>query len=176
MKFRDDPHRLDEIDRQLLDELQADAKISLKRVGERVGLSAPAVMERVRKLEQAGVLTGYHAQVYARRVGFDIAAFIGVAIRSPRALAEFEGWVEEVPQVLECHHITGAHTLLLKVKVRNTGALEKLISRIRSLDGVEGTETMVVLSTFIERPYVPLSAGAFDDPQGNRRGVRKAAS
>ena len=87
MKFRDDPHRLDEIDRQLLDELQADAKISLKRVGERVGLSAPAVMERVRKLEQAGVLTGYHAQVDARRVGFDIAAFIGVAIRSPRALA-----------------------------------------------------------------------------------------
>ena len=65
---------LDAIDARLLQELQADAKISLKAVGERVGLSAPAVMERLRKMEQAGVILGYHAQVDARKVGLDVAA------------------------------------------------------------------------------------------------------
>lgn len=150
---------LDSIDLALLRELQADAKMSLNRLGERVGLSAPSVMERVRKLEQAGVITGYHAQVDARRVGLDIAAFIGVSINAPPAIREFEGWVQGEPEVLECHHVTGAHTLLLKVKAHNTEALEQLISRIRSISGVERTETMVVLSTHTERTAVSLGSG-----------------
>ena len=70
----DDIYELDAIDAQLLNELQNDAKISLKRVGEKVGLSAPAVMERVRKMEQAGVIKGYHAQIDSRRVGIDVAS------------------------------------------------------------------------------------------------------
>jgi len=170
MKFVDDAYELDDIDRQLLEELQDDAKISLKKVGERVGLSAPAAMERVRKLEQAGVITGYFAQVDARRVGLDISAFIGVDLRSD-TIPAFEEWADAVAQILECHHITGGHTLLLKVKTRNTRALEKLISRIRALPGVEATETMVVLSTHTERTQIPLD---FPDepPYEARRGGR----
>ncbi len=167
---------LDEIDRLLLGELQADAKISLQKLGERVDLSAPSVMERIRKLEHAGVITGYHAVVDARRVGLDIAAFIGVAITNPKQLAAFESWVDAVPQILECHHVTGEHTLLLKVKTENTRALEQLISRIRSLEGVAGTETMIVLSTHAERAQVPL------EPDGpvlvgrSRKRARKKAT
>jgi Lrp/AsnC family transcriptional regulator, leucine-responsive regulatory protein len=149
---------LDSIDLGILRELQADAKMSLNRLGECVGLSAPAVMERIRKLEQAGVITGYHAHLDARQVGLDIAAFIGVSINSPTAIASFEAWVQDEPEVLECHHVTGAHTLLVKAKARNTRALEQLISRIRSIQGVERTETMVVLSTHIERAEVALEA------------------
>lgn len=138
--------------------LQADAKISLKAVGEQVGLSASAVMERVRKLENAGIITGYHACVDARAMGLDIAAFIGVSVRDPGRLSDIEDWVEAMPQIMECHHVTGGHTLLLKVKVKNTNALQRLISRVRSLEGVEGTHTMVVLSSHTERVQV-----SFDD-------------
>ena len=142
---------LDSIDGEIIRGLQADAKASLSELGRRVGLSAPSVMERVRKLEKAGIITGYHATVDARSLGLDIAAFIGVSIRNPQHLADAEAWANEEPQIMECHHVTGGHSLLLKVKTRNTRALEHLISRIRQLDGVERTETMIVLSTHTER-------------------------
>jgi Lrp/AsnC family leucine-responsive transcriptional regulator len=151
-----EPYVLDGIDRQLLDELQTDCKRSLKEIGAAVGLSAPSVMERVRKLENAGIIRGYHALLDARKVGLDISAFIGVSITNPQLLSAFEEWVELIAQVLECHHVTGGHTLLLKVKTQNTEDLEKLISLIRSMDGVASTETMVVLSTHTERVEVAL--------------------
>ena len=109
-------HVLDGIDRQLLIELQGDCKRSLKEIGAAVGLSAPSVMERVRKLESAGIIKGYHALLEARKVGLDISAFIGVSISNPPLLSAFEEWVDSISQVLECHHVTGSHTLLLKVK------------------------------------------------------------
>jgi len=91
-----DSYIIDGIDRQLLDELQSDSKRSLKDIGAAVGLSAPSVMERVRKLENAGIIKGYHALLDARKVGLDISAFIGVSISSPAELAEFETWVESI--------------------------------------------------------------------------------
>ncbi len=189
MKFGGSSHSpddlaLDEIDRNLVRELQVDAKISLKSVGAKVGLSAPAVMERVRKLEQAGVILGYYAHVNARSVGLDITAFIGVRVTDTQCIEEFEQWVVKVPQILECHHVTGGHTLLLKVKIHNTHALERLISRIRSLEGVAGTETMIVLSTHTERVQLALDAEEPSDeikaprnktPRSSRNSKRKAS-
>lgn len=156
MKFGEDNFELDAIDRQVLAELQDDAKLSLKDLGERVGLAAPSVLERVKKLEQAGIITGYHAMVDARAVGLDVGAFIGVAVRSPAAVTTVLGWVEDEPQILECHHVTGGYTLLLKAKTRNIRALDLLIGRIRSIEGVKSTETMVVLSTHTERVNLAL--------------------
>ena len=147
---------LDDIDLKLISFLQEDCKVPLSKLGEQVGLTAPSVMERVRKLEQAGVIRGYHALVDARKVGLDITAFVGVSINYPKNIGVFEQSVVEEPGVLECHHVTGAHTLLLKVRAKNTEALEHLISRIRSFEGAERTETMVVLSTRIERIELPL--------------------
>lgn len=170
-EYQDEIFELDAIDAQLLNELQDDAKISLKRVGEKVGLSAPAVMERVRKMEQAGVIVGYHAQIDARRVGIDVAAFIGVTISDPKKVDAFEQWVDETPSVLEMHHVTGGHTLLIKVKVRNTSALEHLIRRIRELEGVSHTETMVILSTHAER--IPVRLELPDDEAARRRRKRR---
>ena len=166
---------LDEIDRQLLDELQRDCKRSLKEIGAAVGLSAPSVMERVRKLESAGIIRGYHALLDARRIGLDISAFIGVSIGGPQLLSAFEQWVDSVPQVMECHHVTGGHTLLLKVKTQNTEDLERLISRIRSIEGVASTETMVVLSTHTERAEIALPpADAVTDTRRRKRPRRQA--
>lgn len=165
---------LDEIDRQLLDELQRDCKRSLKEIGAAVGLSAPSVMERVRKLESAGIIRGYHALLDARRIGLDISAFIGVSIGDPQLLSAFEQWVDSVPQVMECHHVTGGHTLLLKVKTQNTEDLERLISLIRSTEGVASTETMVVLSTHTERAEIALPpADAATDTRRRKRPRRQ---
>jgi Lrp/AsnC family leucine-responsive transcriptional regulator len=151
MRAKRDLQGLDEIDRRILGMLQTDCKVALAKLGEQVGLSAPSVVERVRKLENEGFVTGYHARLSARRLGLDVTAFISVWTAHPRVIQDFERQLGEFDDVLECHHVTGEPTLLLKVKTRNTQSLERLISALRSLSGVERTETNVVLSTLVER-------------------------
>jgi Lrp/AsnC family leucine-responsive transcriptional regulator len=151
MRPKRDPRGLDEIDRNILEVLQADCKVVLAKIGEQVGLSAPSIVERVRKLENEGFIRGYHARLDARRLGLDVTAFISVWTTHARAIKEFDAHLKDFEDVLECHHVTGDPTLLLKVKTRNTDSLERLISAVRSLPGVERTETNVVLSTLVER-------------------------
>ncbi len=157
MKIGGDTFEFDAIDLQIVAILQEHGRIPLVKLGEQVGLSAPSVIERVKKLEDGGVVTGYHASVDARRLGKDVTAFIGVSIGHPRTIGLFEQTVDLLDDVLECHHITGEHTVLLKVKTCNTAALEDLIKTIRTIDGVTRTETMVVLSTHTERTQISVS-------------------
>ena len=151
-------HDLDSIDRALLGHLMDDCKQSLASLGEKVRLSPPSVLERVRKLEEAGVVRGYHAEVSPKAVGLDIGSFIGVGIDHPRSIPGFEKHIAAMPEVLECHHVTGRHTLMLKVRTADTDSLHQLISRLRELPGVARTETMVVLATQIERSRLALPA------------------
>ena len=169
MTFGNDQHvELDDTDLSILGLLQDDCRIPLTRIGEAVGLSAPAVLERIKKLEAAGVITGYRALLDGRRLGLDITAFIGVIVSHPKLIDAFEAQVKELDDVLECHHVTGGYTLLLKVKTENTSSLELLISEIRALDGVARTETMVVLSTHTERVQLHLNRGGHPAPAGKR--------
>lgn len=167
--MRHEIHDLDEIDRALLGHLMDDCKQSLAALGEKVHLSPPSVLERVRKLEEAGVLRGYHAEVSPKAVGLDIGSFIGVGIDHPRSIPGFEKQIAEMPEVLECHHVTGRHTLMLKVRTADTGSLHQLISRLRELPGVARTETMVVLATQIERSRLPLPEPAELPPRRRAR-------
>lgn len=160
---------LDAIDRALLDALQADCKQPLAKLGDRVGLSAPSVLERVRKLEQAGLVTGYHAVLDPRLSGFDVGAFIGIGIDHPRSIPRFEEAVLAMPEVLECHHVTGRHTLMLKLRTRDTASLHRLISALRELPGVARTETMVVLETQLERQHLVLPEPPGEEPLAPRR-------
>ncbi len=162
MRLPRDERGLDPIDRRILGLLQADCKQPLAKIGAAVGLSAPSVVERIRKLESEGFVTGYHAALDARRLGMDVTAFIGVSIAHPTSIAKLEQELPALDDVLECHHVTGGHTLLLKVKTRTTASLEALISRLRSIEGVERTETSVVLSTRVERTGVP--AAELEEP------------
>jgi Lrp/AsnC family leucine-responsive transcriptional regulator len=173
MKTGDAQLDLDAIDRHILSLLQENCRLPLAKIGEHVGLSAPAVTERVKKLEDSGVITGYHAVLNARLVGMDITAFIGVAIGHPKAIANFERAVEALDGVLECHHVTGEHTLLLKVKTHNTSSLEELIRCVRSIDGVLQTETMVVLSTHTERQQLALDDSGAAGKRSRRNGADK---
>jgi len=169
MKLGGSAAELDAIDLQIIDILQEQGRIPHVKLGEQVGLSAPSVIERVKKLEDSGIITGYHASVDARRLGKDVTAFIGVTVNHPRLLATFGQSVATLDDVLECHHVTGAHTLLLKVKTDNTASLERLISSIRSIEGVERTETMVVLSTHTERVQIAVPRA---QAEGNGRRQR----
>jgi Lrp/AsnC family leucine-responsive transcriptional regulator len=166
---------LDHIDRRLLHLLQDDCRTPLVRLGEQVGLSAPSVLERIKKLEAAGIVRGYHAVLDAKRLGLDITAFIGVITTHPSSISQFEQQVAALDDVLECHHVTGEYTLLLKVKTANTASLERLISRIRSLEGVSRTETLVVLSTHIERVHLAMHPREPDAGPQVRRGRRNGA-
>jgi len=156
---------LDAIDLHILTILQDDCKQPLAKVGEQVGLSAPSVIERIKKLEESGVIIDYRAILEARKVGKDVTAFIGVEISHPKLISAFEVAVTDLDELLECHHVTGQHTLLLKVKTHNTATLEDLIRMIRSIEGVTRTETMVVLSTHTERTQISLP----HDDAGDRR-------
>jgi Lrp/AsnC family leucine-responsive transcriptional regulator len=171
MKFAGSVPEFDAIDRAILERLQENCKQSLAAIGEKVGLSAPAVVERIHKLEEAGVIIGYTAVLDARALGLDITAFIGLSCDRPRSIATLEAQVAAIDDVLECHHVTGVHSLMLKVKTRDTQSLELLIDRIRALDGVTRTETMVVLSTQAERSRLVLVG---EDEEESPRPVRRA--
>src|SRR5260221_9821025 len=106
MKFGGDAPELDAIDLQILNVLQEHGRIPLVKLGEQVGLSAPSVNERVKKLEDCGIITGYHASVDATSLGKDVAAFIGVSLAHPQTIARFEDWGATLDHVLECHHVT----------------------------------------------------------------------
>jgi len=169
MKLGHAESELDEIDLHILALLQENCKLPLAKIGEKVGLSAPSVIERIKKLEDHQVIEGYRAIVNARRLGKDVTAFIGVTIKHPRLIGDFEKEIAQLDDVLECHHVTGQHTLLLKVKTMNTSTLEDLISRIRSIEGVDRTETMVVLSTHTERTQVTTHFDGTAAPRRPRR-------
>jgi Lrp/AsnC family leucine-responsive transcriptional regulator len=164
---------LDPIDVHILMLLQEHCKMPLAKIGEKVGLSAPAVIERIKKLEDSGVITGYTVTLNARKLGRDITAFIGVLIGHPKAILAFEEQIHSRPDVLECHHVTGGYTLLLKVKTENTRTLEELISHIRSFEGVERTETMVVLSTHTERAQMLMQPDLLAGKKRARRSAEK---
>lgn len=146
---------LDEVDRTLLALLQEDAKRPLAALGDAVHLAPSSVAERIRRMESQGVIRGYHARLDPKRVGLDLAAFIGVSLDYTRHIEAFEAVALATPEVLECHHVTGAHSLMLKVRAKNTAAMERVLARLRAIEGVARTETMVVFSTRIERTTVP---------------------
>jgi Lrp/AsnC family leucine-responsive transcriptional regulator len=150
---------LDQIDLKILYILQNDGRRRLADIADEVELSAPAVMERVKKLEASGVIRGYQALVDGKKVGKDITAFIGVSVGSQRDMDKFAAQMMGYRDVLECHHVTGDESFILKVKSANTGALEKLLGEIRSVDGVTRTVTKVVLSTAKEGQTLELDIG-----------------
>ncbi len=164
---------LDATDLAILALLQENCRRPLAEIGKRVGLSAPSVTDRIHKLEAAGVIQAYSAVIDARALGRDVTAFIGVEIEHPGAFDVFEKEVSQLADVLECHHVTGQHTLMLKAKARNTEALEGLIATLRSVDGVQRTETVVVLSTYLERSGVGIDLERDVIPRRGRRGATK---
>jgi Lrp/AsnC family leucine-responsive transcriptional regulator len=138
---------MDEIDVKILEILQKRGRTKRNDLAESVGLSLPAASERLRKLEEQEVITGYFAKVDSKKLGRDITAFIHVTVDSSKHYASFLEHAQGLDDVLECHAITGEGTHLLKVRTTNTASLEKLLAKIQAWTGVTRTHTNLVLST-----------------------------
>lgn len=164
---------LDAIDYKLLELLQQNARMTQMEMASAVGLSQPAVAERMRKLEQEGIIRGYVAQVDARKLGKDISAFIGVSIEHPRYNAGFAKKILALPDVLECHRVTGSDSYLLKVVTENTESLDRLISELlRVIPGVTRTLTSIVTSSIKEGSHITPAAQPEQDARQRPRGFR----
>ena|SRR5215213_6741993 len=134
---------MDSIDWKILKELQTDARISYAELGRRVGLTTPAVIERVKKLEDAKIINGYRAEIDAAKVGFPITAFIRMSITGVDYSHIIEV-AENAPEVLECHRGTGGDSFIMKVAVSSVEHLQNLIDRLTPY-GI--TTTSIVLSS-----------------------------
>lgn len=134
---------LDELGWRILCELQQNARISFSELGRRVGLTPPAVAERVRRLEDAGVITGYYVALDMEKLGRPLLAIVRLAPRGALA-SQVKQAVAEMPEVLECHHITGDDCYVLKVAVASVHALEELLEQLLRYGS---TTTSVVISS-----------------------------
>jgi len=140
---------------ELLAALQEDARLSFSELGRRVGLSPPAVAERIHRLEEAGIITGYHAAVNAEKIGLPLCAFIRLSF-SGEKYTQVAELVCDLPEVLECHRITGDDCLILKVVVASVGHLEVLIDRLLPYGR---TITSLVLSSPVIRRAIEPEVG-----------------
>lgn len=149
--------RIDEIDARLLELLQDHGRTSQHDLAQAVGLSSPAVGERVRKLEERGYIRHFSAVLDPKRLGVDVTAFIFVGMSGSRFYPEFRTKVAEHAEVLECHSVTGQGSHLLKIRTDDTSSLEWLLAEIQAWPGVQWTTTSIVLSTLKETSRLSLA-------------------
>ncbi len=149
---------VERLDRRLVDLLTAEGRTSFTDLGKATGLSTSAVHQRVRRLEERGVITGYHAAVDWEAVGLPLTALISVTPLDPAAPDDVPERLTDISEIEACHSVAGEESYVLKVRVSTPGALEDLLARIRTAANVS-TRTTVVLSTPWEgRPTAPASS------------------
>lgn len=142
---------MDQIDKRILEILAASSRSSASEIGKLVDLSLPAVSERIRKLEESGVIEQFAIRLNRPACGFHLLAMICVTLGSTASIEPFRKAIVEFPQVLECHHMAGDYDYMLKVLVSGTDELEDFLSHaLKSIDGVVKTNTSIVLSTLKE--------------------------
>ena len=147
-------------DLKIIRRLMSNARATWAELGALIGLSAPAAAERVRKLEESGVIKGYAALIAPASIGCGLASLISLTIENPEYRPAIITKIGELAEILECHHVAGDVDYILKVRCFGTRDLERLISNeIKSFPGVR-TKTTVILSTIKETPVLPLSRGA----------------
>src|SRR5215470_16780827 len=139
---------LDAVGWRILTELQENARLSFSELGRRVGLTPPAVAERVRRLEEAGVISGYRVELDVARLGLPLLALVRLAARAGVPATEIKHAMAETPEVLECHHVTGEDCYILKVAVPHVHDLEVLLE---GLVRFGNTTTSIVISTPVRR-------------------------
>lgn len=147
---------MDAIDRHLVELLRANARLSYAELARQVGLSAPAVHERVGKLEGSGVIRGYHADIDADAIGLGVTALIGVVQQGDTGIDQLVDALRQVTEIESCYFLAGVESFLVKVRVGTIAELEHVIVRLNQTSGVATTRTTIALSTKWEnRPQPP---------------------
>ncbi len=142
---------LDELDVRLLDALQRNARSTFAELGSLVGLKAPAVHDRVKRLEQRGYILNYSAQLDAKRLGLALTAFVSCYTSPDCKYDEFTRALGDMPEVCEVHSVAGEETFVCKVVTRSTQHLDDLLARLKGMQGMARTRTTIVLTTPYDR-------------------------
>ncbi|WP_341224332.1 Lrp/AsnC family transcriptional regulator [uncultured Arcticibacterium sp.] len=151
--------KLDVIDHKLLEILQRNGKITNAQLSKDVGLSPAPTLERVKKLEQSGIIESYHAQVNRQKVGLGVITFVQVTLKGHQKtiIDAFVNKINSVPEIIECHHVTGSCDFLLKVIAQDiTNYQELIMDTINEIDVVSSTQTMVILQTIKNSKVLPI--------------------
>jgi len=142
---------LDELDLQILDALQRNARSTFAELGSLVGLKAPAVHDRVKRLEQRGYILSYSAQLDAKRLGLQLTAFVSCYTAPDCNYDAFTRTLGSMPEVTEVHSVAGEETFVCKVVTRSTKHLDDLLARLKGMPGMARTRTTIVLTTPYDR-------------------------
>lgn len=152
-------NKIDQIDRLILEILQSRAKITNARLSEEIGLSPAPTLERVKKLEQSGIITSYHARVDPQKIGLGVSTFVLVSLVGHNK-ANIEGFINEInkiPEIIECHHITGAGDFILRIIAKDISSYQRLmLEKVSEIKEVDNMQSMVVLSTFKDSKVLPV--------------------
>lgn len=152
---------LDALDSKVIEVLMSSGRMSWADLAVQLGLSPPAAAERVRRLEERGVIRGFAAVVEPDSVGLDLLAFVAVTLERPDHRNRFLEWVVDCANVQECHHLAGDDDYLIKLRCQGTRDLERIISdELKSLPGIARTRTSIALSTVKESVALPVHAVA----------------
>ncbi|BDD07651.1 ArsR family transcriptional regulator [Fulvitalea axinellae] len=152
-------NRLDKIDRKILDILQRSAKITNAQLSKEIGLSPAPTLERVKKLEQTGLIKSYHALLDSDKVGLGVSTFVLVTLKGHNKdnIKTFLDKINKIDNVIECHHITGSGDFLLKVIAKDIGTYQQLmLEDVSDIDVVDNLSSMVVLSTYKDSKVMPV--------------------
>ena len=149
---------LDRIDLRLLEALQRNARSTYAELGALVNLKPPAVHDRVKRLESRGFVLRYSAQLDARRVGYELTAFVSAYCTPDLDYDAFTQAVQAFPEIIEVHSVAGDETYVLKVVTRSTTHLDEFLTKLKRVPGVARTRTTIVLSTPFERGGLPVEA------------------
>jgi DNA-binding Lrp family transcriptional regulator len=158
MQREPDPFNLDEIDRRIISELQGDGRMTNVELAKRAGISPPPCLRRVRRLEEAGYIQGYHAQTDGQKLGWQISFFVIVGLESQKqaVLDGFESLVASWPEVRECHMIRGGGDFLLKLVARDAAHENQLTAKLTSAPHVAKVQTLQTIRTSRALAGVPM--------------------
>jgi DNA-binding Lrp family transcriptional regulator len=151
--------KIDPIDKKILRTLQKNAKITNAKLSKEIGLSPAPTLERVRKLESKGIISGYHAKLDKSKIGLGVSTYVMVSLKghNKKNLDSFIEKISDVDNIVECHHITGSGDFILKVVAKDIESYQKLmLEKVSEIEVTDSLQSMVILSTFKDNKQMPL--------------------
>ncbi len=152
--------KIDGTDRKILEILQADSNITNAQLAKEIGLSPAPTLERVNKLESSGVIKSYHAVIEPAAVGLGVSTFVMVTLKghNKENIEKFIKAIQQITEIIECHHITGAGDFILKIVAADIAAYQQLmLEKVSNIDVVDSLQSMVILSTFKDSKALPIA-------------------
>ncbi|WP_214721869.1 Lrp/AsnC family transcriptional regulator [Exiguobacterium sp. s192] len=148
---------MNSLDMKIIKLLMQDARMKWSTLAKHIGLSAPATADRVNRLQEQGMIRRFETVLDPARLGYDLGAFVAVSLERPEHRDPFLQRIQELPHVLECHHVAGEDDYLLKIRCRNTEELDDIITnQIKILHGISRTKTTIIMRTLKESTALPL--------------------